>query len=152
MLLEAAAHVDVIIMKAQASIEFIFVTSIVVIIFLAVVYTFHRSQEDLSQQVWGLKAQSIANELGDVLERVYLSGSGASEEYTIPEYLPGGVNYSVTVRSHLVTVQAPDYNREFDRKVLASGVNGSLDGLNVPKGVLLVENRNDTLYIMEVGS
>ena len=88
-------------------------------------------------------------ELGETIDRVYVAGDGSNETILLPKYLPGGINYFLTVYSHMVSLSVQGYNREFEWKMLTSRVNGSDSGLRVSPGqVVNVMNQNGTIYLI----
>lgn len=138
-------------LRGQAAVEYVSLLSVLLLVFLVFYFILAQShQKEASQDIWVLSARSIAMEVGETIDRVHVAGDGSNQSITVPKRLPGGVNYSVSVYSHMVLVSVPDYGREFEWKMQTSQVNGSENGFEVVPGSLNVFNWNGTIYIQWV--
>lgn len=138
-------------MRGQVTLEFIVVTAIVMVVFAVMLQVIANERKLASQSIWSLDAADAAQRLANGLDSAYIAGDGATMNVTLPRRLYGGVNYSITVRRRMVTVEVTPYNRTFDWKFSGGGVEGSSGGLSVEPGTVGLRNENGTIQIMSYG-
>lgn len=132
--------------RGQVAIEFLVIIGLLTSVFLVIMYSLSRTHRGTMADVWKMEAQEVANGFGDAVDRVHLAGWGAWEVYRLPQNLPGGLNYSVTVHPHIVSISVDQYNTEFDSKILTARINGTTNGKPIRRGSVRIENRNGTLW------
>ncbi|MFH0861521.1 MAG: hypothetical protein V1875_00690 [Candidatus Altiarchaeota archaeon] len=132
--------------RGQVTVEFMLSLSLATLIFLVSINFIAQGQRSAAQSLWSIDAQNRAQEISDNYNSVYLAGSGSRLNMTLPVRLVGGVNYTVTVDSRLVTVKVPAYGAEFERKFINGQVAGSKPPFPIyTGGIVTLTNDNGTV-------
>jgi len=135
--------------KGQVTVEFTAVIALATIIFLVVVNLITQERRATSQAMWAADAEDTAMKIARTINSIYLAGDGAKTNLTLPKKLVGGLNYTVTLRPHLVTVYVPAYGREFECKHLTGDVEGGASSLTLQPGTTVFENVNGSVEITQ---
>ena len=113
--------------RAQVSMDFLIVASVVMILFAAVFSVYTAKKESAAGAESMMSAQSICELAAWKMNSVLQAGNGSSTTLFLPETLSTGENYSLEVVGHRVEIVWPvsSPNQTYSSPVLGS-VAGSL--------------------------
>jgi hypothetical protein len=83
--------------KAQLSIEFLILLSFILIFFLIVLAVVNQRSAITNQEITNLYAKSVADQLSQEINSIYLGGDGLSKSVNLPEQLQDNTDYYVNI-------------------------------------------------------
>lgn len=127
-------------MLAQASIEFIFLLSILSIFLFLVVYQ-NSSLYSQANYVKTLKdAQEISDQIAFEINLALKAGDGYSRVFYIPNKISNSIDYNVSIENYLVILK---WNSSSTQSVIfVKNVNGE-----IVKGKNFIRNLNGVIYV-----
>ena len=127
--------------KAQASIEFMNIVSMMLIILLGLLAI--SAMQSRATHDTGLKItmKHQCNELATAINTVYNGGSGFTAHIELPQAIAGGHDYGMAINQKTIAVTAEN-NVAFCR-ILTSNVSYT----TINKGLINLTNANGTVYI-----
>ncbi len=134
-------------MKAQSTVEFMFVLGLLSLIFIVAFKSIAREFKGVNQYVWANQGRDLAERLATQINDVYLSGSGSYRTVKLPVNLHGGVNYTIIVDPGLVTINVTTYRQEFNWRTITRDINGTDPSQVLDPGNILIENIGNTIYL-----
>jgi len=125
---------------AQASIEFIFLLSILSIFLFLVVYQ-NSSLYSQANYVKTLKdAQEISDQIAFEINLALKAGDGYSRVFYIPNKISNSIDYNVSIENYLVILK---WNSSSTQSVIfVKNVNGE-----IVKGKNFIRNLNGVIYV-----
>ena len=129
----------------QASMEYILVMGIVMLIFMVVLMVIYEKNSEIVQTKIFLEAKVVTNSIATNINTISVQGDGYYKYFTIPEKLYGETDYNITLYINSVELRwgdSPDYYYTWSKSLITANVNGSVN-----KGLNKVINCDGTVYI-----
>jgi len=93
--------------KAQISMDLLFIAAVVLILFLFLFQIYLQRADSVRIFQSGLAAQRVADDIGRSIDHAWLGGNGSVSHASLPESLPNGMAYNVSLRGRQVLVLYP---------------------------------------------
>lgn len=133
--------------RGQVTIEYMLILGLISMVFIVAINSIASGYRTHHEAVWSSNARSLSRQIANEIDKAHVGGDGYAHNMTIPIRLKGGVDYNITVRPRLVTVNTFPYEREFEFKTVTADIDGASGGMTLSKGVLTFENVGGAISI-----
>lgn len=134
--------------KSQVSIDFIIVTSAMMLVFLFLLTVIDHRSTELSGITTRLSAKEVADNLAWNINEAFISGYGSKKSIFVPESLYDQTNFNLTVipRARLVQITWGTGTQQYTSPLVTSNITGNL---TLVQGMLNITNDEGTIKIEE---
>ena len=138
-------------LEGQITIDFMLSIIIALIFFVIVLNSAYSQLQDVRDIFVKLDAIHVSKKLAGGINDVYLLDHFSQRNIALPITLYGGINYTITVYPRLITLTYnTDNANEYSHRLLTKDINGSLNGLTINPGTVLISNENETIYLKNI--
>jgi hypothetical protein len=112
--------------KSQVSLELIIYVSIMLIMFGIAIITANNRQQNIHNERVFADAKNLLNEIATEIDIAVAVGNGYSDEFSLPEMLADGANYSININKQYQIVYIEWLDKNYSLPIVTSNINGSV--------------------------
>ena len=119
--------------KAQLSIEFMIILSILLIISLTVITVVNSRTSTLESKQREYFAKQVALQFSSEINTVYLAGNGFNKTVALPPTLRDGTEYNISTHpeAHIINIEWTHIDkRHYQVPIITGNINGTLGNLS----------------------
>jgi len=137
--------------EGQITIDFMLSIIMALIFFIIILNSAYSRLQDVRDIFVKLDAIHVSKKLVSGINDLYLLDHSSQKNITLPVTLYGGVDYTIAIYPRLIILTYNDGNiHEYSQRILTKDINGSLNGLVINPGTVLISNENETIYIKNI--